>query len=244
MTPLEIIDHSGCSEFSKDGGAGAIAVIKRGECAFSTKAVNAEKAGFAALIVVDRDGEELTPPGMGEAGITIPVVMVAAASAPELSTAGATFAIQVGDHDKSLLEKPQDIQRLVSSSSGGGRRKATVPGVDYWLDRVCFEHHQANPRTAPIRAVEGLMLNNELDMLLLHLQELYSVMDAFVIVESTQTHQGKEKPLYFFENREQFAPYLDKIVLVVIESFPMECIARCRCENFQVRAATRETHPM
>ena len=63
------------------------------------------------------------------------------------------------------------------------------------------------------------MLNNELDMLLLHLQELYSVMDAFVIVESTQTHQGKEKPLYFFENREQFAPYLDKIVLVVIESY-------------------------
>ena len=43
-------------------------------------------------------------------------------------------------------------------------------------------------------------------------------MDAFVLVESTLTHTGNAKPLFFNENRERFAPFLDKIVHVVVDT--------------------------
>ena len=43
-------------------------------------------------------------------------------------------------------------------------------------------------------------------------------MDAFVLVESTLTFTGNVKPLFFNENRERFAPFLDKIVHVVVDT--------------------------
>ena len=58
---------------------------------------------------------------------------------------------------------------------------------------------------------------NELEMLDIRLAELYDKVDYFVLVESTETFQGNLKPLYFAENKERYAPYLDKIIHVVID---------------------------
>lgn len=55
---------------------------------------------------------------------------------------------------------------------------------------------------------------NELDVLRLHLDELGDVVDHIVIHESIETFTGQPKPLYFDENKELFAPYLDKIIHV------------------------------
>lgn len=61
---------------------------------------------------------------------------------------------------------------------------------------------------------------NELDVLQIRLAELNDVVDYFVLVESYETFQGKPKPLYFGENKHLFAPYLDKIIHVVVERHP------------------------
>lgn len=61
---------------------------------------------------------------------------------------------------------------------------------------------------------------NELDLLQIRLDELSSVVDHFVLVEATRTFQKKPKPLYFTENKEKFKPYLDKIIHVVVDTYP------------------------
>ena len=53
---------------------------------------------------------------------------------------------------------------------------------------------------------------NELDLLELRMEILGDVVDYFVINEATITFTGKEKPLYYFENRERFKKWEDKII--------------------------------
>jgi beta-1,4-mannosyl-glycoprotein beta-1,4-N-acetylglucosaminyltransferase len=56
---------------------------------------------------------------------------------------------------------------------------------------------------------------NELDLLEVRLNELYDVVDHFVIVENPLTQSGLEKPLYFEENKDRYTKYLDKIIHIV-----------------------------
>lgn len=60
------------------------------------------------------------------------------------------------------------------------------------------------------------MFYNELDLLEIRLNELNDVVDYFVIVESTRSHQNKPKPLYFEINKEKFLNFLPKIKHVVV----------------------------
>jgi len=53
---------------------------------------------------------------------------------------------------------------------------------------------------------------NELDLLELRMEILGDVVDYFVINEANITFTGKEKPLYFQENRERFKKWEDKII--------------------------------
>jgi len=55
---------------------------------------------------------------------------------------------------------------------------------------------------------------NELDILKIRLEELYPVIDKFVLVESNLTFRGKTKPYVFGENKAKFSKYLDKILYV------------------------------
>jgi len=61
---------------------------------------------------------------------------------------------------------------------------------------------------------------NELDLLDLRLNELATVVDYFVIAEASMTFTGKDKPLFFHENRERFSKFRDKIIHVVVDDFP------------------------
>ena len=61
---------------------------------------------------------------------------------------------------------------------------------------------------------------NELDLLELRLQTLHSHVRSFVLVEATRTFTGKPKPLYFAESRDRFAPFLDRIIHVVVDDMP------------------------
>ncbi len=79
---------------------------------------------------------------------------------------------------------------------------------------------------------------NELDLLEIRLNILNDVVDKFVLVEMNRTFSGKNKPLYYEENKERFSKFQDKIIHVIVtdcpeskdswisENYQRNCIAR------------------
>lgn len=65
------------------------------------------------------------------------------------------------------------------------------------------------------------MFFNELDLLEIRLHELCNVVDTFVLVEATKTHTGKGKPLYYWENKDRFWQFQDKILYICVENMPI-----------------------
>ena len=61
---------------------------------------------------------------------------------------------------------------------------------------------------------------NEVELLRVRFEELYDVVDHFVIVESPISYTGRSKPLYFQENAQDFAKFQDKIIHIVVDRFP------------------------
>ena len=61
---------------------------------------------------------------------------------------------------------------------------------------------------------------NEFDVLEIRLNELSSVVDYFVIVESTRTFMKKEKPLLFDISDPRFIKFKEKIIHIVVDDFP------------------------
>jgi beta-1,4-mannosyl-glycoprotein beta-1,4-N-acetylglucosaminyltransferase len=61
---------------------------------------------------------------------------------------------------------------------------------------------------------------NELDLLEIRLNELYEVIDYFVIVEAEKTHQNELKKIFYLEHKddERFKKFSDKIIHVVVKS--------------------------
>lgn len=64
--------------------------------------------------------------------------------------------------------------------------------------------------------------NNELDLLEIRLNILNDYVDYFVIVESTETFSGVQKPLYYDINKERFSEFKDKIIHYVITDTPKD----------------------
>src|SRR5260221_6564173 len=64
------------------------------------------------------------------------------------------------------------------------------------------------------------LFNNELEILDIRLHELDSVVDKFVLVESTVTHSGKPKELFFKKNKDLFKIYKNKILHIIIKDTP------------------------
>lgn len=63
---------------------------------------------------------------------------------------------------------------------------------------------------------------NELDILEIRLNTLYDYVDYFVIVESSVTHSGEDKPYYFEDNKERYSKFMDKIIHFKIENTPSD----------------------
>lgn len=82
-----------------------------------------------------------------------------------------------------------------------------------------------------MKIYDGFLFFNELELLEIRLEELYSIVDNFIICESTKNHQNKEKPLYFLENKHKFSKYLDKIIHHIFD--PKECPYDWYIENQQ-----------
>lgn len=61
---------------------------------------------------------------------------------------------------------------------------------------------------------------NELDLLEIRLNTLDKVVDKFILAESTLTHTGNPKPLYYTENKNRFAKFNDRIIHIIVDDFP------------------------
>lgn len=68
--------------------------------------------------------------------------------------------------------------------------------------------------------VDVVPFNNELDLLELRLNVLAPVVDTFVISESRLSFTGREKPLFYQDNRVRFADFADRIVHHVVQDAP------------------------
>lgn len=68
--------------------------------------------------------------------------------------------------------------------------------------------------------VDAFTFYNEIEMLKLRLEYLDPFVDCFIIVESTMTHRGEPKKLYFSEHEMDFKPWLHKIKHVIVEDNP------------------------
>lgn len=70
------------------------------------------------------------------------------------------------------------------------------------------------------KIVDCFIFYNELDMLKFRLEELYHIVDHFVLVEAKFTFKGTEKPLYYDMNKDKFKKYNDKIIHVIVKEMP------------------------
>tara|TARA_B110000503_G_scaffold141228_1_gene234103 strand:- start:2507 stop:3217 length:711 start_codon:yes stop_codon:yes gene_type:complete len=77
-----------------------------------------------------------------------------------------------------------------------------------------------------------------MDILHLHLEELYDTVDKFVLVESTTTFVGNPKELFFETHKDMYTKYLDKIVHVVVDDTP-KMNNPWKVEKFQREAIDR-----
>jgi len=68
--------------------------------------------------------------------------------------------------------------------------------------------------------IDAIEFFNELDLLEIRLNELYNIVDRFVVSESTKSHTGHPKPLYFQENKLRFEKFLPKIIHQIIDDTP------------------------
>ena len=68
-----------------------------------------------------------------------------------------------------------------------------------------------------IKIIDCFTFYNELNMLNYRLNILNDVVDYFILVEAKQTHVGKEKKLFYDENKQMFEKFNDKIIHIVVD---------------------------
>ena len=61
---------------------------------------------------------------------------------------------------------------------------------------------------------------NEIELLRIRFDELYDLVDHFVVCEANVTFQGKAKPLVFEQYKAEFKRFADKIIHIVVDDMP------------------------
>lgn len=61
---------------------------------------------------------------------------------------------------------------------------------------------------------------NEMDIMEIRFNELNNIVDYFVVVEATRTHQKKEKELFLDLNDKRIKKFKEKIIHIVVDDYP------------------------
>ena len=80
--------------------------------------------------------------------------------------------------------------------------------------------HFITPNNNIPKIIDCFIFYNELDLLIYRLNILNDVVDYFVLVESMHTFVGKEKPLFYQENKHLFEKFNHKIIHIIVDDFP------------------------
>jgi beta-1,4-mannosyl-glycoprotein beta-1,4-N-acetylglucosaminyltransferase len=108
-------------------------------------------------------------------------------------------------------------------------------------DHTCKVHGwPARHGKANLKVLDAVLMSNELDLLEIRLNELDSVVDYFLIVESNATFTGLPKETYFGKNRTRFAKFEHKIVYSFLPGYAL----RPGQSAWDVEAHTRNTMTM
>ena len=83
---------------------------------------------------------------------------------------------------------------------------------------------------------------NEMDILEIRLEELYPVVDKFIISESTRTFSGKPKELRFIKHKDRYQKYLDKIKYIVYDDFSTYNNPWQYSDNWRLECEQRRHH--
>jgi beta-1,4-mannosyl-glycoprotein beta-1,4-N-acetylglucosaminyltransferase len=71
-----------------------------------------------------------------------------------------------------------------------------------------------------MKIIDSFIFYNEIDLLYYRLSILDEYVDKFILVESNHTFSGKEKPLFYNENKSKFDKFNDKIIHIVVNDIP------------------------
>lgn len=71
-----------------------------------------------------------------------------------------------------------------------------------------------------MKIIDSFIFYNELDLLYYRLSILDEYVDYFILVESTHTFSGHQKPLFYNENKERFEKFNNKIIHVIVDDIP------------------------
>ena len=71
-----------------------------------------------------------------------------------------------------------------------------------------------------MKIIDCFIFYNELDLLTYRFNLLNNIVDYFIIVESTHTFTGKEKKLFFNENKHLFENFTNKIIHIIVRDLP------------------------
>jgi hypothetical protein len=100
---------------------GEVAVVDRGECFFRDKGLGAERAGAAALLIVDGDSDEPPAATLGAPGIRIPVLVVGAA-------AGRSLGPRVELEVDAVSERRRTVNVIAETAGARGDRVVMAGG--------------------------------------------------------------------------------------------------------------------
>jgi len=107
----------------------------------------------------------------------------------------------------------EDLRDVRYLEAGGFLRPTDVAGH-------CKKHNWNSIHPQTRKVYDLFMINSELDWLEIRLNELYTHVDYFVILEAVTTFTGLPKPLLLKENWAQFEKFADKIIYHVLENPP------------------------
>lgn len=74
--------------------------------------------------------------------------------------------------------------------------------------------------TLKMKTYSATQFFNELDLLEIRFETLNDCVDYFVVSESTKTHSGLAKPLYYLENKDRYKKFHHKIIHQIIDDTP------------------------
>jgi beta-1,4-mannosyl-glycoprotein beta-1,4-N-acetylglucosaminyltransferase len=68
-----------------------------------------------------------------------------------------------------------------------------------------------------MKIIDSFIFYNELDILEIHLEEVYDHVDHIIIVEATETFAGNSKSSFYLDNSNRFEKYKDKIIHLITD---------------------------